>query len=443
MTATSTFNTRALDALVLVALFVAVWQGLYEYAGDAAITSPLTTLGYASSLVKTSNFWGHAQATLVAFLYSLAISIALGVALGLVLGFQRFAGDVAEPILVALYTIPKVTLYPLILLIFGLGVSAKVAFGVIHGVIPIILFTLNAVKNINPVLIRTGRVMRLSVWQTVSTVLAPAVMPELITGMRVGFSLTMLGVLIGEMFASQRGLGFLIINGISMQNVRMTMAVILIVVVFAIAANGLLLAFDRRMRRGCLLRRLRGLGGRLDRAEAFAHRIPFVCANAAERVAHRHAGIENRVAALLLHFAQHRVAGADHGLEQHARHDHEPVAHPARLVEGDLRALAFPHIVEEARALDELRYGSDLFHGLRRLDKGHVGAGFERRIGTADRFFEAQHGARIRARDDHEIRIRPRRDRRAHLREILVKRHDHLVVEMAALLREALILDMQ
>src|SRR4029078_9564581 len=193
MTASSSaFNARLFDALVLVALFLAVWQGLYEYAGDAAITSPLTTVDYASSLVKTANFWTHAQATLAAFAYALVISIALGIVLGLMLGFQRFAGDVAEPILVALYTIPQITLYPLILLIFGLGVSAQVAFGVIHGVIPIILFTLNAVKNINPVLIRTSRVMRLSPWQTISTVLTPAVMPELITGIRVGFSLTML-----------------------------------------------------------------------------------------------------------------------------------------------------------------------------------------------------------------------------------------------------------
>ncbi len=246
----SAAGNRVVDTLVLAALSVAVWQGLYEYAGDSAITSPLTTLDYAWSLVRTSAFWGHAQATLVAFAYSLAISIVLGVSLGLVLGLQRFAGDVAEPIFVALYTIPKVTLYPLILLIFGLGLSAKVAFGVIHGVIPIILFTLNAVKNINPVLLRTSRVMRLSSWQTVTTVLAPAVMPELITGVRVGFSLTMLGVLIGEMFASQRGLGFLIINGISLNNVKMTTAVILIVVAFAIAANSALLALDRKMHRG-------------------------------------------------------------------------------------------------------------------------------------------------------------------------------------------------
>jgi len=241
---------RVLDSAVLLGLTVVVWQGLYEYAGDSAITSPLMTLDYAWGLVRTSTFWGHAQATLVAFVYSLAISIALGVALGLILGLQRFAGDVAEPIFVALYTIPKVTLYPLILLIFGLGLSAKVAFGVIHGVIPIILFTLNAVKNINPVLLRTSRVLRLSAWQTVTTVLAPAVMPELITGVRVGFSLTMLGVLIGEMFASQRGLGFLIINGISLNNVKMTTSVILIVVAFAIAANSALLWLDRRMHRG-------------------------------------------------------------------------------------------------------------------------------------------------------------------------------------------------
>jgi NitT/TauT family transport system permease protein len=245
----SAVNGRVLDGVIIAALFIAVWQGLYEYAGDSAITSPLATFSFAASLVKTANFWTHAQATLLAFFYSLVISIALGVVLGLVLGLQRFAGDVAEPMLVALYTIPKVTLYPLILLIFGLGVSAKVAFGVIHGVIPIILFTLNAVKNINPVLLRTARVMRLTPWQTVSTVLARAVMPELITGVRVGFSLTMLGVLIGEMFASQRGLGFLIVNGISLHNVRMTTAVILIVVVFAVLANGLLLWVDKRMHR--------------------------------------------------------------------------------------------------------------------------------------------------------------------------------------------------
>jgi NitT/TauT family transport system permease protein len=209
----------------------------------------LRTFAYAAELLSRASFWKHVGATMAAFAMALAISAIGGVALGLVLGMRRFAGEVTEPILSSFYTIPKVTLYPVMLLIFGLGMSAKVAFGVIHGIIPVMLFTIAGVKNIEPVLLRTARVLRLSPAQTALSVLAPAVTPEIITGLRVGFALTLLGVLIGEMFASQRGLGFLIINGIEVHDVRMMTTVTLIVVVFAVAANSLMLALDRHAHR--------------------------------------------------------------------------------------------------------------------------------------------------------------------------------------------------
>lgn len=238
--------TRLFDWIVIVAAILAIWLGLYAYAGDVAITPPLRTFAFAAELLSRATFWNNVGATLAAFAMALAISAVAGVTLGLMLGMRRFAGEVAEPILSSLYTIPKVTLYPLMLLIFGLGMSAKVAFGVIHGMIPVMLFTMAAVKNLDPILLRTARVLRLSRTQTALTVVTPALMPEIITGLRVGFALTLLGVLIGEMFASQRGLGFLIINGINVHDVRMTTAVTLMVVVFAVAANGLMLALDRR-----------------------------------------------------------------------------------------------------------------------------------------------------------------------------------------------------
>jgi NitT/TauT family transport system permease protein len=237
------------DAIVIVAVILGIWLCLYAYAGDAAITPPLRTFAFAVELFSRASFWNHVGATMTAFAIALTISTVAGVALGLLLGLRRFAGEVAEPILSSLYTIPKVTLYPVMLLIFGLGLSAKVAFGVIHGMIPVVLFTIAAVRNVQPILLRTARVLRLSSMQTALTVLAPAVMPEIITGLRVGFALSLLGVLIGEMFASQRGLGFLIINGMEVHDVRMMTTVTLIVVVFAIAANGLLLALDRRAHR--------------------------------------------------------------------------------------------------------------------------------------------------------------------------------------------------
>ncbi len=238
--------TRLFDSLAIVAGILLLWTGVFEYAGDSAITGPLQTFRFAANLLGRADFWQHAQATLSAFGYALAISAVAGIALGLILGLHRFSGDVAEPMLASLYTIPKVTLYPLMLLVFGLGVSAKVAFGVIHGMIPVILFTLSAVKNIPQVLLRTAKALHLTPMQTATHLLAPAVLPEIISGLRIGFALTFLGVLIGEMFASQRGLGFLIINGINSHDVKRTTAVILIVITASVAANGALLALDRR-----------------------------------------------------------------------------------------------------------------------------------------------------------------------------------------------------
>lgn len=237
---------RTLDLLLVAAVLIALWQAVYAMSGGVAITPPLETVRFLGTLFASAVFWGHVEATGLALLYSLVISSLAGVSIGLLLGAHRFSGDVAEPLLTALYTIPKVTLYPLVLLVFGLGISAKVAFGVMHGIIPVVLFTMGATRAINPVLLKTARVLALSPLATAASILVPAVMPEIVTGLRIGFSLTLLGVLIGEMFASQRGLGFLIVNGVNTQDVRTTTAVILFLVLFAVAVNGVLLWIDHR-----------------------------------------------------------------------------------------------------------------------------------------------------------------------------------------------------
>lgn len=240
-------RTRALDALVLLAAILALWQAVGSLTRGIAVSTPLHTLAYLADLLRTGMFWEHAGATLAAFLLAFALSAVLGLALGLVLGLRRFAGEVAEPILAGFYTIPKVTLYPVVLLVFGLGLSAKVAFGVMHGLMPVTLLTLAAVRNLPPVLVRAARAMRLTGRQAMLTVLLPACLPDVIAGLRIGFSLSLLGVIIGEMFASQRGLGFLLVNGLAQHNVPLTTAIVLVIVVGAVAANTLMLRLGRRI----------------------------------------------------------------------------------------------------------------------------------------------------------------------------------------------------
>ncbi len=239
---------RVLDSLILIIVLVAVWQFVY-WKNDVAITGPIETVKTAIELLGSETFWRHALASGRAFGLSLILSSIGGVALGLLFGAHRFSGAVAAPILTALYTIPKVTLYPMVLLIFGLGISAKVAFGVMHGIIPVIIFTMDAVRNINPIWIKTARVFKLSPTETAVRILIPAVLPEIVIGLRVGFSLTLLGVIIGEMFASQLGLGFMIINGMNVHNVRTLTAVVTLLVLFAVITSSLLLALERRLQR--------------------------------------------------------------------------------------------------------------------------------------------------------------------------------------------------
>lgn len=237
------------DGLALAAIVALVWQALYEFAGESALTSPLDTVTHAAGLVASPTFWPHVQETGLAVFQGLLIAVLGGLAIGLSLGVHRFAGDVADPILVTLYSIPKITLYPIILLFFGIGMPAKVAFGAIHGIVPVIIFSMNAMRNIAPVYLKTARVMRLGPWSLARTVLFPAAMPEIFTGLRVGFALTLVGTLMGEMFGSQRGLGYMLMVAMGTHDMATIMSVTLLLVAFATVVSIALLAIDRRLHR--------------------------------------------------------------------------------------------------------------------------------------------------------------------------------------------------
>jgi NitT/TauT family transport system permease protein len=237
------------NGLTLLVGLLLLWQLLYLWTGDVALASPMQTFRYTAKLFTQDAFDAQVYETLRAFTIAYALSVAIGLAVGFWLGFDRLSADALEPMIVSVYAIPKLTLYPILLLAFGLTLSAKVAFGVIHGVIPIILFTLSAVHNTKPILIKTGRAMKLTRWQMVRWILFPAAIPEIFTGLRVGFALTLIGSLLAEMFASQRGLGYLLMNAIGLHNVELIMSVTLVIVVFAASVSVILLHIDHKLHR--------------------------------------------------------------------------------------------------------------------------------------------------------------------------------------------------
>ena len=216
-------DARALDTVLLIVALIALWQVGAFILGRDALPSPLATIGKLAAIMGDEDFPRHAWETARAFFTALAISLAAGLVIGLALGARRLAGEVAEPMLAALYSIPKITLYP------------------------VILFTMNAVRNIRPVYLRSARAMRLTMLQTAGTIIIPAALPEIVSGFRIGFALTLLGTLIGEMFASQRGIGYMLVKAMETGDTPTVMSLALLLVVLATAASAALLALDRRL----------------------------------------------------------------------------------------------------------------------------------------------------------------------------------------------------
>jgi NitT/TauT family transport system permease protein len=232
-----------------VSLILVLWYALFRAYGPTVLTSPWATLRNAADLLSSPAYWPHFGESIRAFLIALFIAFAGGIVCGVIIGGWKACAEVVEPLLAIANSIPKVALYPVILLLFGLGMWAKVAFGALHGIIPIMISSMGAVRNINPAFTNAARTMHLTRWQIMRRVWVPACIPEIFSGLRFGFSLTLLGTIFGEFFASQRGFGFLLMNAIDLRDVQTITALILILVAFAVLSNSALLAIDHRLHR--------------------------------------------------------------------------------------------------------------------------------------------------------------------------------------------------
>lgn len=242
--------SRRLDPVWFGLSILAFWQLLHLRVGAEGLASPAQTAHRIATLFMSSAFWNNAASTGQAFALSVLIAVAAGTTIGLVLGLFHRAGDVCDPILNAMSSLPKITLYPIILLFFGLGMQARVAFGTIHAIFPLMILTMNGVRTIRPVVRKTARSMRLSVLDTIRTVLLPAALPEIFTGLRIGIALALLGVLVGEMFASDRGIGFMLMQSVERQDSATIMALTVLLFAIAVAGGVGLLAIDKRLHGG-------------------------------------------------------------------------------------------------------------------------------------------------------------------------------------------------
>ncbi len=198
-----------LARLAVVAGLLLLWEIAARWWIDPAFLSPpsrvVATLG---ALFETKGVPRALEITLWELGIAFAISVAIGLAVGLSVGLSRFSNRSLMPIILLLYGIPQITILPLFILSFGIGPPSKIAFGVTHGIFPIIVTVAAGVQNIKPILMTAAHSMGASRWQIFRWVIFPHMIPTFFAGMRLGMSGVLLGVLLAELYVSSAGIGY-------------------------------------------------------------------------------------------------------------------------------------------------------------------------------------------------------------------------------------------
>jgi ABC-type nitrate/sulfonate/bicarbonate transport system permease component len=244
---------RWLGAIVPL-LLIAVWE-LAARRGDAPeyLPAPSVILAELGALAAGGDLFVHAGASLYRALGAFAIGAATGAAVGLAAGTLRAVERFYEPIISLTYPVPKIAALPIVFAWFGLGDASKIVIITISVFYPIYIAAFFGAKGTSRVHVWAARNMGAGRWQIFRHVVLPSALPQLFNGLRVGLALSFIVMVVAELVASQRGLGYLIAFSEEQTRFDIMYAAIFTIGVLGFGADRLLLAVRRRALKGQLL----------------------------------------------------------------------------------------------------------------------------------------------------------------------------------------------
>ena len=229
----------AMPRLLAAVVLLGAWQAL-AMSGllFRDVVPPLQALatGLGAVLIDPG-FWRNAMVTGGELAAAVAIGGLFGVLTGLAFGVSALLAAALERWMTWLAPTPKIILFPVLILLCGVGPGSKVAMGAVSCFFPMLLSTAAAVRGVDPVLLRVARSFRAGAGQTVLKVYLPAAVAPMLNGVRLGFGVALIGVLLAETKLSNQGIGFAVMQAYARFDMPRMYGLLIVVVGFAAAVN--------------------------------------------------------------------------------------------------------------------------------------------------------------------------------------------------------------
>lgn len=198
-------------------------------------------------LLLRDEYWGDIQATLTSVAVAFGLALILGFAAGVVIhALPRFRRAL-DPFLATYYAVPFFALYPVFIVLFGIGRAPIIVVGVLFGVVAMIIATLNGLDRIPKALTKTAAILHLSPLDTALNVKLPAALPYLFTGVKLSIAYAFIGVIASEFILANDGIGYEIAYAFNnFQNGTMY-ALMLFIIVLVTCVNAVFHRFEQRL----------------------------------------------------------------------------------------------------------------------------------------------------------------------------------------------------
>jgi len=241
-------GTHAASIAVLL-MFLAAWEWLPAILKIPAFILPPPSRVWSEFLRLLANdrLLHHAGITTVEVVIGFVLGSLLGAAIGYVLGAAPRAELVLSPYILALQIAPKVAFAPLFVMWLGYTVYPKILVAILIVFFPIMVNVLTAMRTVDPDLVNLARTFSATRWQIFRMIEYPASMAPLFSGLRIGATLAVIGVVVGELVGGNMGLGYLLTYGEGQGNTAAVFVTIILLTVIGIAAYGAVILAEARV----------------------------------------------------------------------------------------------------------------------------------------------------------------------------------------------------
>jgi ABC-type nitrate/sulfonate/bicarbonate transport system permease component len=245
----SRYRTTIITVINL-SLFVALWQVVQGKPEPAINTRWIPTPFSILEALFTTTFRGKMIENFIFsgtnYMLGFLITIVLGIPVGVFLGLNKHVRKVTQTFVWIGWSTPTVAILPILTVILGMGIQAKVFLVVLATFFPIAINVLTGISTIDPSLLKAGRVFGANRWQLFTKITLPSLLPWIMTGMQIATARGLSAVVIAELYSSSKGLAYMVrLEADRFQSDKSYAAIVMLMVLSLIILNGVSWIEDR------------------------------------------------------------------------------------------------------------------------------------------------------------------------------------------------------